>query len=176
MAPDSFPFREMQFRHKCRTGFQFYDVLIVFFHGGAEGVSRAHTPYKHELFLEQDRGDVRHFTHLCVNAGADLVIGSGPHVVRGMELYKHKLIAYSLGNFATYHLFNLKPPLNEAPLLQVRITNKGVLVSNKILSFIQEGEGIPVPDTAQKVYERIRSLSMEDFRFKDVGAGKAIQK
>jgi hypothetical protein len=152
------------------------DVLIVIFHGGGEGASRAHTPYKHEIFLEQDRGDVRHFTHECVDAGADLVIGSGPHVVRGMEMYRQKLIAYSLGNFATYHLFNLKPPLNEAPLLQVRITNKGVLVSNNILSFIQQGEGVPVPDSAQRAFERILSLSKDDFRFNNIKAGSTVLK
>jgi capsule synthesis protein PGA_cap len=152
------------------------DVLIVFFHGGGEGAARKHTPYNHEIFLEQDRGDVRHFAHECVNAGADLVIGSGPHVVRGMETYKQKLIAYSLGNFATYHLFNLKPPLNQAPILQVRITGKGVLVSNKILSFIQQGEGIPMPDSAAMAYEMIRSLSIEDFKFNEVGMASTVLK
>ena len=35
-----------------------------------------------------------------IDAGADLVVGHGPHVLRGMEFYKGRLIAYSLGNFA----------------------------------------------------------------------------
>lgn len=147
------------------------DVLIVFFHGGAEGASKRHTPKGREIFFGQDRGNVRHFSHLCVNAGADLVIGSGPHVVRGMELYKEKLIAYSLGNFATYHQFNLKSPNNIAPLLQVKITNKGILAENKVFSFIQEGEGIPRPDSAMGAFNLIKSLSEQDFGFKDVGAG-----
>lgn len=147
------------------------DVLIVFFHGGAEGASRRRTPKGREIFFGQNRGDVRHFSHLCVNAGADLVIGSGPHVVRGMEVYKEKLIAYSLGNFATYHQFNLKSPNNIAPLLQVKITNKGILAENKVFSFLQEGEGIPRPDSAMGAFKLMKTLSEEDFGFKDVGAG-----
>jgi len=141
---------------KCR-------LLIIFFHGGAEGASRQHVPYEHEMFLEQDRGDLRHFTHLCIDAGADLVVGSGPHVVRGMEIYKYKLISYSLGNFSTYHQFNLKFPNNIAPLQQIRITDKGIIVKNEILSFIQIGEGVPVTDTANNAFKLIERLSFEDF-------------
>ncbi len=144
------------------------DLLVVFFHGGAEGAQRMHTPRKREIFYGQNRGDVVHFSRLCIDAGADMVIGSGPHVVRGMEQYKKKLIAYSLGNFATYGQFNLKPPSNVAPLLQVKITNKGALVDHQVLSFIQEGEGVPKPDTAQQAFKLIRSLSKQDFGYNEV--------
>jgi len=147
------------------------DLLVVFFHGGAEGASKMHVPTGHELFYDQDRGDLRKFTHLCIDAGADLVVGSGPHVVRGMEMYKDKLIVYSLGNFATYHLFNLKPPMNAAPLLQVALTNKGALVTNKIFSYQQMGEGIPMPDTSNAAYKLIKKLSEQDFMFKNVTRG-----
>jgi hypothetical protein len=148
-----------------------FDLVIVFFHGGAEGASRMTTPKTREIFFGQNRGNVRHFAHVCVDAGADLVIGSGPHVVRGMESYKEKLIAYSLGNFATYHQFNLKYPLNIAPLLQLKITKKGQLLDNKVFSFKQEGEGIPKTDSALTAFKTIRSLSEKDFRFTDVQAG-----
>ncbi len=147
------------------------DVLIIFFHGGGEGASHTHTPEGREFFLDQDRGDVRHFAHLCIDAGADLVLGSGPHVVRGMEMYKEKLIAYSLGNFATYHQFNLKYPNNVAPLQQIKITNKGILTDNRVFSFTQEGEGIPVLDTGLNAFKLIRSLSEEDFRFSTIKSG-----
>lgn len=142
------------------------DVLVVFFHGGAEGYSRTRTPKAREFFYGQDRGHVTHFARLCVDAGADMVIGSGPHVVRGMELYKEKLIAYSLGNFATYSLFNLKHPYNIAPLLQVKITGKGELVEHKVVSFLQHGEGVPRPDTAMSAYKLMRTLSEKDFGYK----------
>jgi poly-gamma-glutamate synthesis protein (capsule biosynthesis protein) len=39
------------------------------------------------------------FAHACVDAGADIFIGHGPHVLRGIEIYKRKPIFYSLGNF-----------------------------------------------------------------------------
>jgi Bacterial capsule synthesis protein PGA_cap len=147
------------------------NVLIVFFHGGGEGASRKHTPHGHEIFLGQDRGDVRHFAHMCIDAGADLVFGSGPHVVRGMESYNGKLISYSLGNFATYHQFNLKFPNNVAPLQQIKVTRTGTVTENKVYSYLQEGEGIPVADTAMNAYKMIRTLSEEDFGFKDVSPG-----
>jgi hypothetical protein len=147
------------------------NILVVFFHGGAEGASRKHTPTTRETFYGQNRGNVRHFSHLCVKAGADIVIGSGPHVVRGMEVYKDKLIAYSLGNFATYGQFNLKFPNNIAPLLQVKITSEGNLVDHKIFSFLQEGEGVPKPDSIMNAFKMIRTLSEEDFKFTKVEAG-----
>lgn len=146
-------------------------LLVVFFHGGGEGSARTHTPKGREMFLGQDRGDVRHFSHMCIDEGADLVIGSGPHVVRGMERYKGKLVAYSLGNFATYHLFNLKYPNNVAPLLRVKITSEGNLVEHKVFSFLQEGEGIPKPDTTLRAFKMIRSLSTADFGYQEVEAG-----
>ena len=51
------------------------------------------------------RGDSRHFARVAIDAGADVVLGSGPHVLRGLELYKGRLIAYSLGNLAGWHNF-----------------------------------------------------------------------
>jgi len=39
------------------------------------------------------------FAHACVDAGADVYLSSGPHVIRGIEMYKGKPIFYSLGNF-----------------------------------------------------------------------------
>ena len=83
------------------------DLVIVGFHGGAEGATHQHVLEGDETFLGEDRGDLRRFTHAAIDAGADLVLGSGPHVVRAMEIYQGKLIAYSLGNFATYGPFNL---------------------------------------------------------------------
>lgn len=148
-----------------------FDIVVVFFHGGAEGASKMTTPKTKEVFFGQNRGNVRHFARLCVDAGADMVIGSGPHVVRGMEVYKDKLIAYSLGNFSTYHQFNLKYPLNIAPLLQVTITKEGRMLDNKVFSFKQEGEGIPKPDSAMTAFKTIRSLSEKDFGYTGVNVG-----
>jgi poly-gamma-glutamate capsule biosynthesis protein CapA/YwtB (metallophosphatase superfamily) len=62
------------------------EIVIVSFHGGAEGVTRQRVPKKKEIFFGQDRGDVHDFAHKMIDAGADVIIGHGPHVVRAVEL------------------------------------------------------------------------------------------
>ena len=42
---------------------------------------------------------VKTFCHACIDAGADAILGHGPHELRGIEIYKGKAIFYSLGNF-----------------------------------------------------------------------------
>jgi len=79
------------------------DLVVVLAHLGAEGSDQVHTPVGPELAMGEDRGDTRAFAHVAVDAGADLVLASGPHVLRGIELRNGKLIAYSLGNFAGWH-------------------------------------------------------------------------
>ena len=78
-----------------------HDLVIVSFHGGAEGADAEHIPFTTERYYGEDRGDSVKFSRRMIDAGADLVIGHGPHVPRAMELYRDRLIAYSLGNFAT---------------------------------------------------------------------------
>ena len=82
------------------------DVVVVFFHAGAEGSDQTHVPAGPETAFGEYRGDSRHFARVAIDAGADLVLGSGPHVLRGLELYRGRLIAYSLGNLAGYRNFS----------------------------------------------------------------------
>ncbi|MCE1166442.1 MAG: CapA family protein, partial [Bacteroidetes bacterium] len=63
------------------------DIVIVMFHGGAEGAGAQHVPRKEEVFLGENRGDVYEFAHTVIDAGADVVFGSGPHVTRAVEIY-----------------------------------------------------------------------------------------
>ena len=105
--------------------------VIVSFHGGAEGLQALHTPNKAELFMNENRGDVRRFAHAVVDAGADIVLGSGPHVVRGMEIYKDRLIAYSLGNFATYRAFNIWGFNGIGLILEADMDDTGRFISGK---------------------------------------------
>ena len=76
------------------------DVVVIQVHWGAEGADRTHVRPGTEYFLGENRGDPIRFSHTVIDAGADLVIGHGPHTLRAMELYRGRLIAYSLGNFA----------------------------------------------------------------------------
>lgn len=139
------------------------DVVIVSFHGGAEGEGAEALTFSRELFHGEDRGNVVEFAHAMVDAGADLVLGHGPHVVRAMELYRDRLIAYSLGNFATYYGISVTGNRGIAPILTASIQGDGRFVSAKVESTIQIRPGGPQPDPEQRVLKVIRSLSQQAF-------------
>lgn len=139
------------------------DVVIVSFHGGAEGSKAIHVPDGPETFYGEDRGDLRKFTHAVVDAGADLVLGHGPHVLRAMEIYQGRLIAYSLGNFATYGRFNLSGNQGIGAILEVELARDGRLSGGRILGTRQAGAGVPVPDAKNAAADLIRLLGQQDF-------------
>src|SRR5204862_6936473 len=64
------------------------DLVVVFIHAGAEGAEHQHVRPGTETYLGEQRGDSIRFAHAVVAAGADLVLGSGPHVLRAMEWYR----------------------------------------------------------------------------------------
>lgn len=140
-----------------------HDLVIVSFHGGAEGAKSTHVPHGRETFFGENRGDLRKFTHLVIDSGADLVLGHGPHVLRAMEIYKDRLIAYSLGNFATYGRFTLSGALGIGAVLEVTLDGEGKFVSGKVLPTKQLGEGVPAKDEAGTAIKYVRLLSREDF-------------
>ncbi len=142
---------------------QDHQVVIVSFHGGAEGVNHQRVTREKELYFEQNRGNVYLFAHKMIDAGADVVLGHGPHVLRGVELYKGKFIAYSLGNFATYGQFNLSYPSNLSPILQLKIDREGNFLSGKVIGGEQKGYGGPVLDHKNAAYFKIKKLSLLDF-------------
>jgi hypothetical protein len=139
------------------------DMVIVSFHGGAEGASHQHVPRGDETFLGEDRGDLRRFTHAAIDAGAALVLGSGPHVVRGMEIYEGKLIAYSLGNFATYGPFNLNAENGLSLVLEAHLLPDGTFLRGQIYPVKQEKPGGPKLDPASSIVPILRALSRADF-------------
>jgi len=140
-----------------------HDIVIVSFHGGREGSKALHTPDARETFYGEDRGHLRRFARDVIDAGADLVLGHGPHVLRGMEVYNDRLIAYSLGNFATYGRFNIRGPNGLGVILETVLAADGAFVGGRLLSTRQEGRGVPVPDESGEGADLIRKLSMEDF-------------
>ncbi|MCI0573925.1 MAG: CapA family protein [Myxococcaceae bacterium] len=146
-----------------RTAAAAHDVVVVSFHGGAEGGRALRVPQGRELFFGEDRGDLRAFTHLMVDAGADVVIGHGPHVVRGMEFYRERLIAYSLGNFATYGSFTLRGPQGLGAILEVTLDGEGRFMEGHLLPTRQEGRGVPKQDPSGAVLGLLRTLTSEDF-------------
>ncbi len=140
------------------------DILIVSMHGGAEGKKMNHVPHDTEIFLGEDRGNLRQFTHFCIDLGADFVFGHGPHVVRGMELYKGHFIAYSLGNFCTPYGISLSGISGYAPVVTIRIKSDGTFIDGQIHSFIQQSGMGPQPDTENKVAKEIKMLTEADFK------------
>lgn len=147
------------------------DLVIVSFHGGAEGASHQHVAPGDETFLGEDRGDLRRFAHAAVDAGAQLVIGSGPHVVRGMEIYQGKLIAYSLGNFATYGPFNLAGENGLSLILEAHLAPDGSFFRGQIHPVKQEKPGGPKLDPKLNIVPILRSLSHADFRQSGIVVG-----
>ena len=94
-----------------------HDIVIVSFHGGAEGPAAMELPFEEEFYFGETRGEVVRFARAVIDVGADLVLGHGPHVPRAMELYRDRLVAYSLGNFATYYGVSVAGVAGVAPLL-----------------------------------------------------------
>lgn len=146
-----------------RSYAQDHDIVIVSFHGGAEGQDVERIPFAEEFYFGEPRGNVVRFARAMVDAGADVVVGHGPHVVRGMELYKDRLIAYSLGNFATYYGISVEGNRGIAPILVATVNSKGEFVDGQIHSTIQIRPGGPVPDPEQRVLQLLRTLSIADF-------------
>lgn len=139
------------------------DLVVVLMHAGGEGTAAAHVPPGRELALGEDRGETRAFSHAVVEAGADLVLGSGPHVLRGMELYRGKLIAYSLGNFAGWNNFSRSGVLASSGLLRVRLSREGNLHGGRLLSLHLAGPGVPVPDKNRAAVSMVNQLGKADF-------------
>ena len=146
-----------------------YDLVIVSFHGGAEGKHALHIPKRDEIFLNENRGDVIKFAHAVIDAGADMVIGHGPHVLRAMEVYKGKLIAYSLGNFLTYALFNLKGPNCLSVILKARIgATTGDFIDGRLVPVRLVNGGIPEPDSSGESIKLIKELTSADIKVRSI--------
>ncbi len=144
------------------------DIVIVSFHGGAEGRDYQHVPCTDEIYLGYNRGNVCKFAHAVVDAGADVVFGHGPHVTRAMELYNSRLICYSLGNFCTYARFNLSGPNGYAPMVKVFTNRKGEFIGGKVIPIHQTGSGGPRVDAGKTAVKLLRELSAADFPGNDL--------
>jgi poly-gamma-glutamate capsule biosynthesis protein CapA/YwtB (metallophosphatase superfamily) len=140
-----------------------HDLVVVSFHGGAEGSKAQRVPEGRETFYGEDRGDLRAFARAVVGAGADLVLGHGPHVLRGMEVVDGRLVVYSMGNFATYGRFNLTGPQAVGMIVDVTLAADGRFAGGRILGTTQVGEGIPTLDPANEAADTVRMLTGQDF-------------
>lgn len=138
------------------------DIVVVSFHGGAEGASKTHVTRETEKFYGENRGNVYEFSRIVIDAGADVVLGHGPHVTRAIDVYKNRFIAYSMGNFCTYHRFNLRGVNGIAPIFKLQLTSNGELIEGQIISIKQLGEGGPLIDDKAGALEQVKNLTATD--------------
>jgi hypothetical protein len=139
------------------------DIVIVSFHGGAEGADYQHVPKAEEMFFTESRGDVHNFAHRMIDAGADVIFGHGPHITRAIEVYKERFIGYSLGNFCTYGRFILSGPNGIAPVIKVSVDTTGRFISGRIIPVFQEYSGGVRIDPDKRVIRKIIDLTEADF-------------
>ena len=139
------------------------DLVVVAIHAGAEGSTAVHVPAGTEYFLGENRGASRAFAHAVIDAGADLVVGSGPHVIRGVQWYRGRLIAYSLGNLAGWRTFGMGGTLSESAIITVTLRADGSIAAAHWTSLELEGPGVPVLDSRNASLKLVAQLSREDF-------------
>lgn len=140
-----------------------HDLVMVSMHMGAEGEEATRLPFAEEIFHGERRGDSVAFAHAVVDAGADLVIGHGPHVARAIELYRDRLIAYSLGNFCTYYGINVRGLNGLAPILRVELAADGRFLAGEIVSARQMRPDGPQLDASHEAAKLIAGLTQLDF-------------
>lgn len=151
------------------------DIVVVQVHMGAEGSDKTRVKPGTEMFLGENRGDPVRFSRAMIDAGADLIVGHGPHVLRAMEFYQGRLIAYSLGNFAGggKSLSN-NGRLGWGGVLRVSLRADGSFVDGSFFSTYMNDIGKPVPDPNDRGLDLLRKLTEQDFqtsgaRFADDG-------
>ena len=137
-------------------------LVVVIIHAGAEGADQLHTPYGSQYYLGENRGDARAFAHAVIDAGASIVLGSGPHVIRGVERYRGRLIAYSLGNFVGYHTLAGGGVLVDSAILRVTLDDGGRVLAARWIPITLVG-GLPRPDPTGASTKLVRTLSAQDF-------------
>jgi hypothetical protein len=139
------------------------DIVIVSFHGGAEGSEYQNVTRETEVFYGENRGNIYEFAHAVIDSGADVVLGHGPHVTRAIEVYKERFIAYSLGNFFTYRRFNLSGPNGFSPIIKIKTNTFGKFVEADIIPVYQDNSGRVLPDDKNRAVKKIQELVRADF-------------
>ncbi|WP_246469747.1 CapA family protein [Cohnella nanjingensis] len=129
-----------------RSAKEVADLVVVMVHWGKERMDRP-------IDVQTNVG------HTLIDAGADLVIGSHPHVLQGFEAYKGKWIAYSLGNFV--FTTPVKPSLTqETGVLTAKCNAKGECGLKFDPMYATDSQPGPMePTSAQLLLARLSKLS-----------------
>jgi poly-gamma-glutamate capsule biosynthesis protein CapA/YwtB (metallophosphatase superfamily) len=130
--------------------------------GGENGLSYR-IPGGMERFGKEKRGDVVRFSRRCIDSGADLVLGHGPHVPRGIELYKNRLIVYSLGNFVFDYPGADRHPHAPGYSISIALDRRGEFRSARIDSYDLR-RGFPERDEGGAAYRMIEWLTFSNLK------------
>lgn len=139
------------------------DVVVVVFHGGAEGPDALHVPRGREIAFGEDRGDLRAFARTALAAGASAVLGAGPHVVRGVEVVGGRPVAYSVGNLVGYRTLSSAGVTGTTAVLHLTFTADGSWSGGRLHPTRQVPPGYAEPDPEHRAVELVGRLSREDF-------------
>ncbi|MGP1383226.1 MAG: CapA family protein [Thainema sp.] len=139
------------------------DIVVISVHAGAEGTDAIYTRNETEYFYSENRGNSVQFARAMIDAGADVVLGHGPHVPRAMELYQGKLIAYSLGNFMGYRTLSTVGTLGNSMILQFQLDKQGDFQMGRIIPIALDDSGIPYLDDYFQTVNLVRTLTQSDF-------------
>jgi poly-gamma-glutamate capsule biosynthesis protein CapA/YwtB (metallophosphatase superfamily) len=140
-----------------------YSRVVVSVHIGAEGDTAQRTRDETERFAGEDRGNPVAFAHAALQAGAAVVFGHGPHVLRAAEWHGDGLAFYSLGNLLTYGPFKLHEPLNRGAVACASIDPEGRVRDAVLRPTWQRPPGRAAPDPAARALSLVDSLSRLDF-------------
>ena len=120
--------------------------VIVTYHAGAEGSPAIWHNDEEELFMGENRGNTVAFSRAMIDAGADLIVGHGPHVLRAAECYKDKAIVYSLGNFVGVGGLSAKNFAAVSALLEVAVAQDGSLQNINLVPLRFNDQKLPQVD------------------------------
>lgn len=140
------------------------DIVVFSYHAGAEGSSARRVLGAPEIAWGEARGDVKALSRAAVEAGADLILGHGPHVLRAMEVYQGRLIAYSLGNFCGFRQFGTQGGYGGTSMvLEAELGDAGELLSGLVRPVLLDSESKPRPDPAGAAIRQVQELTGLDF-------------
>ncbi|BAW97035.1 putative enzyme of poly-gamma-glutamate biosynthesis [[Synechococcus] sp. NIES-970] len=139
------------------------DITIISVHAGAEGTGANRVRPGTEWFFRENRGDLHKFSRAVIDAGADLILGHGPHVLRAVELYQGRLIAYSLANFVADGALSVAGTLSESVILEATLSSEGAFLQGRLHPVRINYQGFPFYDASGTAIQRLRSLTQQNF-------------
>ncbi|WP_017654230.1 CapA family protein [Fortiea contorta] len=148
------------------------NIVIISMHVGSEGTGALNVKNQTEFFYGENRGNAMKFARTMIDSGADLVLGHGPHVPRAIEIYKGKIVAYSLGNFLGYRTLSTNAQTGYSMILEVKLNPSGDLVAAKVIPIHLNKQGIPQVDQHFRTVGLVRYLNNQDFPVEPVQINK----